>query len=79
MKIEHEMTIELDISVTADWKAGRPAPICSDHDAPGFSDPGDAPEVDDVKVFVDDVEITKYLPDDIVNTIIQDLLEKYDG
>ena len=47
------LTIEIDVEVDVLYTAGRPAPVSfGDHDSPGFSDPGDAPEIDLVAVRV---------------------------
>ena len=45
---EEEFDLEYGISVivSGKWLPPRPAPICSDHDHPNFSDPGDPGELE---------------------------------
>ena len=64
------LTIEIDVEVDVLYTAGRPAPVSfGDHDSPGFSDPGDAPEIDLVAVRVKDTNILSYLDKDTVADI----------
>jgi len=44
-KFEIDEAVEADLEFEVEYAPGRPAPACSDHDAPGFSDPGDPPEL----------------------------------
>lgn len=38
--------VEQDCTVRGTWTQGRPAPPCSDHDSPAFSDSGDPGEIE---------------------------------
>ena len=56
------LIIEIGVEVECRYTASRPAPVSfGDHDSPGFSDPGDAPEIDLLAVRVNDMNILNYL------------------
>ena len=46
---------ELEIIFTGDFTPGRPAPNCSNHDSPAFSDSGDDMEFDVTSVECPDI------------------------
>jgi len=53
VEVEHEFDDEvgpLELEVEAWFRPERPAPHCSDHDHPNFSDPGDGYEFEVVSV-----------------------------
>jgi len=41
MKVKFTFPFEFDIEFEGDFTPARPAPPCSDHDSPNYSDPGD--------------------------------------
>jgi len=45
MNYEYECT-NCGEEISFEFTPGRSAPVCSNHDSPAFSDPGDGPECD---------------------------------
>ena len=41
---------EIELLLEATFTPGRPAPVCSNHDSPAFSDCGDAALIEDIKI-----------------------------
>ena len=41
---------EIELLLEAECTPGRPAPPCSNHDSPAFSDSGDAALIEDIKI-----------------------------
>lgn len=55
---DKKVTISLMVAVSGQYDPGYPAPPCSDHDHPAFSDPGSPSDIEiDGIVEVEDVEI----------------------
>ncbi len=52
--VTRDHNIEYWITVTGKYTPYRPPPMCSDHDSPAFSDPGDDAEFDVESVEVDE-------------------------
>ena len=42
--------IDTDVTITAEYRASRPAPACSNPDSPAFSDSGDPEEIEVLEI-----------------------------
>lgn len=70
---DFEVDLELfgtTITVTGKFSKGRKAPDVRDHDAPGFSDPGDPIEIGDYEIRTDE-DITNILSSEVLSTITE--------
>ena len=62
-EVEFETTVMIPVTVAAVVKLSRPAPSCSDHDSPAFSDSGDPAVVQVMDVYFAGIEISDDLSD----------------
>ena len=75
--VSFDSEIYVEVEVEAVVNPGYPAPACSNHDSPAFSDPGDPGEVEEIHVFLTRKDRTgKTIQLDITEFINTDALEE---